>query len=146
MIIKNFVHFVSPGTFVAEETVKPIDAWDVDEALSMARTVTERHNATPFGFFFTTRTRADEDLDSKESAKSGMYFLGGEVRTVDDVRKAALPEERVLLSNMEGNGWSRIITNRNSWKWSQPLRDEDTVLPWPPREPATAEHSPTGGK
>ena len=31
---------------------------------------------------------------------------------------------------MECNGYARIIVNTNSWKVTQPLRDDDVVLDW----------------
>ena len=129
---KHFVTFLSPGTFVAEDRTLPIDAWDVDAAKKMADDVTERYGATPYGFRFTTRSRDEDDFDSKETARSGVYYLGGRVETVDDVRKRADPEERILLSNMEGNGWKKIIVNDNSWRWTQPLQNTDTVLDYTP--------------
>ena len=75
---KHFVVFYSPGTFVAESNEKPIDAWDVAQAMEMGRTILQRHNATPYGFRFITRGRNDEDLDSKQIASSPLYYLGGE--------------------------------------------------------------------
>lgn len=126
----HFVTFQSPGTFVHEETTKPIDSWDVEKASQMAKEIAERYNAKPFCFYFTTRERADSDLDSHQVAESGRYFLGGEIETVDQVRARANPEEAILLSNMECNHWARIVTNRNSWRITQPLNDNDTVLEW----------------
>lgn len=125
---KHFVTFYSPGTFVAEETTKPIDAWDVEAAVKMARRITERYNAIPYGFRFTTRGRNDDELDSKVTAKSGMYYIGGKVETVDEIEARNDPEERILLSNMRCNGWDRGVVNTNSWRWTQPLMENDTVL------------------
>ncbi len=113
-----------------EETTKPIDTWDVERAKQMARSITERHGATPFAFQFITRERGDADLDSKETARSQRYYLGGKVETVEDVKRRADPSERILLANMVGNGWGRIITNTNSWRVTQPLEDGDVVLDW----------------
>lgn len=127
----HFVIFYSPGTFVAETTEKPIDSWDIDKAKEMAKVITERHGATPYGFSFTTRSRGDEDLDSHVSARSPMYYLGGKIETVDEVRARATDKDRILLANMEGNGYDRIITNNNSWQWSQPLDKDHVVLDWP---------------
>ena len=125
---KHFVTFFSPGTFVAEETENPIDSWDVATAVAMSKAVKERYNATPYGFQFITRERKDDELDSKVTKRSGMYYLGGKVETVEDVAKRADPKESILLSNMRGNGWDRIVTNDNSWRWTQPLEKGDTVL------------------
>ena len=124
----HFVTFLSPGTFVNEETTKSIDSWDVETATEMARAITERHNSKPFAFYFSTRERGENDLESHEAKRSGRYYLGGEIETIDDVRARNNPDERILLSNMECNGWDRIITNRNSWKITQPLEADDTVL------------------
>lgn len=137
-MVQHSVVFLSPGTFVAESTQSPIESWDVERAQDMAAEIVERYNARPYGFYFVTRGRGADDLDSREIERSGTYFLGGKVRTVDDVRAANKPDERTLLSNMECNGYSRIIDNRNSWRWTQPLRDEDVVLPppaWAGQEP-----------
>ena len=58
-----------------ESTEKEIDSWDVKKAMEMARSIKERHGATPYGFRFSTRERRDDELDSKTVAHSGMYFL-----------------------------------------------------------------------
>lgn len=127
---RHFVNFYSPGMVVAESTSKPIDAWDVETATAMARDLKERHGATPYGFRFTTRARSDDDIDSKEVKRSGMYYLGGKVETLDELKARATSAEHILVSNMEINGWDRIITNDNSWTWTQPLEEGDVVLEW----------------
>jgi hypothetical protein len=133
---QHFVTFFSPGTFVAEMSTKPIEAWDTDAAVAMAHEITERHGATPYGFRFITRGRSDAELDSKEIARSPMYYLGGRVETLAEVEARNDPGERILLSNMRGNGYDRIIVNDNSWRWTQPLNPEDVVLPFQPTRPA----------
>ena len=130
---QHFVTFYSPGTFVSEETTKPIDAWDVEKAKALTRTITERYSATPYGFQFTTRSRTDEELDSRVVARSPMYWLGGKVETLEELKaRATSADDRILVENMESNGWDRIITNTNSWRWTQPLRPDDVVLEWQP--------------
>ena len=125
---KHFVEFLSPGTFVSESTTKPIDAWDVETAVIMASDIMERHNARPYGFRFLTRTRDDADLDSKVSATSGIYYLGGDIFTREQVEARNLPGEEILRSNMRANDIAKIVINTNSWKFTAPLRDGDTVL------------------
>ena len=127
---KHFVTFYSPGTFVAETSEKPIDSWDVEKAKEMVRGIKERYNATPYGFRFSTRERKDNELDSKVVETSAMYYLGGKVETLDEVKKRATNKDSILISNMECNGYDRIITNGNSWKWTQPLEKDDVVLEW----------------
>lgn len=125
---KHFVIFMSPGTFVSERTEKPIDSWNVDLAVSMAKDIKERHGAKPYGFYFTTRGRSDDELDSKVVKTSGMYYLGGTVETIKEVFDRNDPKERILRSNMENNGIKKVITNNNSWRITLPLKEEDVVL------------------
>lgn len=132
---QHFVTFSSPGTFVHEETTKPIPSWDVERATEMAREIIERHNATPFAFTFTTRRRDDNELDSREVARSGRYYLGGEVLTLNDIKARNNPDDRILIQNMECNGWDRVVENRNSWRITQPLEADDTVLDFTPANP-----------
>lgn len=139
---KHFVTFYSPGTFVAEDDTMPIDGWDVEKAVEMARSITQRYNATPYGFQFTTRARNDEELDSKIVQKSPMYYLGGKVETLEEVEARNDPDERTLLANMRGNGYDRIIVNTNSWKWTQPLHDDDIVLDFEPSAPPPTNKEP----
>lgn len=124
----HFVTFFSPGTFVAETTEKPIASWDTDIAREMAKGIKERHGARPYGFQFTTRSRGPADLDSRVTAESCFYFLGGKVETLAEVKARATDADRILISNMECNGYDRIITNNNSYRWTQPLKATDVVL------------------
>lgn len=131
---KHFVTFYSPGTFVHETTTKPIEAWDVELAKTMALDVVERYEATPFGFQFTTRSRGDDDLDSKVTAQSPMYFLGGRLETLAEVEARNDPKEDTLRLNMRSNGYDKIITNDNSWRSVTPFKDGDVLLDFtPPR-------------
>jgi len=141
IIAKHFVTFYSPGTFVAETTEKPIDAWDIKQATEMARSVLERYNAAPYGFRFSTRSRGPEDLDSRVTATSPFYWLGGTVETQADVEARATDKERILLSNMRSAGPdAKIITNTNSWRWTSLLGETDVVLDFTPA-PATTSTS-----
>lgn len=125
---KHQVIFVSPGTFVSETTTKEIDSWDVEKAKEMARTISERHGAKPFGFMFETWT-----YDQILLEKSPMYYLGGFVRTYETVLLMNLPEENILRDNMRYNGIKRVITNTNSYKSVLPLNDDDIVIEdWEP--------------
>jgi hypothetical protein len=126
----HFVEFLSPGTFVSESTQKEIDSWDVEQAKEMARSIKERHNATPYGFRFITRERGDNDLNSKITETSGTYFLGGVVRHIDFVILENKPDEQTLIWNMKMNKIDRVITNTNSWKTTMEFRDNDVLLDW----------------
>ena len=125
---KHFVIFLSPGTFVAEQTEKPLDSWDVDEAVKMARKIKERYNARPYGFQFSTRERGVNDLDSKVTKRSGTYFLGGKVETLAEIEARNDPKEEILRSNMRGNRWHKVVTNTNSFRVTLPLEKDDHIL------------------
>ena len=60
-----------------------------------------------------------------------MYYLGGKVETLAEVKARATKDDSILIANMECNHYDRIITNTNSWKVTQPLNPKDVVLDWP---------------
>lgn len=124
----HFVEFYSPGTLVAETNVEPIDSWDVEEAMRRARSINQRHGAKPYGFRFFTKERGPHDLDSRETVRSGTYYLGGVIETVEQIEAKGDPSNKILLSNMRGNGWHCVITNTNSYRWTQPFQDGDVLL------------------
>ena len=132
-MVRHFVEFLSPGTFVSESTVKPIYSWDVEKAKRMARQVTERYGATPYGFRFITRERREEELDSKVTKTSGTYYLGGVIQTLEEIKERHDPKDSILIANMESNHWDRVIVNTNSWKVTQPFTEKDTLLTFKPQ-------------
>ena len=123
---KHFVTFYSPGSFVAEQTTQPIDAWDNATALALASNLVERHGARPYGFRFTTRTRGDADLDSKVAATSPMHYFNAKIETMAEVE--AREPGSILAKNMRCNGWSHIVTTLSGYRWSAPLKQDDVVL------------------
>jgi hypothetical protein len=125
---QHFVTFYSPGTFVAETTEKPIDAWDVDAAVRMAAKVKERYGATPYGFQFSTRTRGPKDLDSREVKRSPMHYINCKVETLAQIKRRGNPKDRILIENMEGNKWDRVVTSIKGWAWTAPLNKDDVVI------------------
>lgn len=129
---KHFVVFYSPGTFFDEQTERPVDKWDVEKATTLAHDISECHGATPFGFQFVTRGRTDKDLDSKVIKRSAMYHLGGKIMSLSQVKKE-MPDQKILIGNMENNGWNKIIININSWKHTCVFGDKDTLLDFTPK-------------
>ena len=128
MLKKNYVVFMSAGTMVAEDTTKEIDTWDINVALKMSKEITERHNSHPYGFYFMTRGRNDNDLDSKVISKSGMYYINGIVETLAEIKAKHNPKDAILISNMECNGWNKVVRTCNPYSWTQPLREDDVVV------------------
>lgn len=96
--------------------------------MELARGITERHGAKPYGFQFSTRGRSDKELDSKVIKSSGTYYLGGKIETRDEVFARNDPKEGILRSNMDCNGIDKIIVNDNSWRFMGEFKDDDTLL------------------
>jgi len=126
---------------MAESSVRPIESWSPETAAAMSRTITERHGAIPYGFRFETRVVADPipdgeggtlEVEPKTVESSGMYYLGGVVETIADVEARHDPKESILLSNMQCNGYDRVITTTNGYRWTQPFEPGDHVV-----DPAT---------
>lgn len=128
MLTKHFVEFFSPGTFVAETSIRPIESWDIATALKMACDINERYNATPYGFRFLTKSRGDDDLDSREVARSSMHYFGVRVLTRADIEARNDPKDTILLDNMRCNKWDRVVETTNGYKATLPLQDGDIVL------------------
>jgi hypothetical protein len=125
---KHFVKFFSPGTIVAETTDKEIKEWDTNEALRMSKDIKERYGARPYGFYFYTKERKENELDSKITKKSGIFYIGGIIKTLEEVKNENLESNRILISNMEINGYDRIIEVNSSYSWTMPFRKDDTLL------------------
>jgi len=125
---KHFVTFYSPGTMVAESTVKEISSWDIGIAVAMSKDIEERHGARPYGFFFTTKKRGFRDFESKEIARSGMYYVNCRVDTLEEIEKAHIPSESILLQNMQTNGWDKVVSTKSGWAWSHQFHEGDTLL------------------
>ncbi|KQY96411.1 DUF551 domain-containing protein [Brevundimonas sp. Root1423] len=106
VVQQHFVLFLSPGTFVAEATEKPVPSWDVATAVAMADSITERHGATPYGFRFITRGRAADELDSRQIA--GNHSLGA--GALAEALMPFLASHQALVSPAEQVGWRDIAT------------------------------------
>lgn len=123
---QHFVTFESPGIFFNEETTKPIDSWDIEKAKEMAKDIVERYNQTPYAFQFTTRERGENELDSRETKRSGRYFLGGTVYSLAEMKAKNDKSFDILISNMECNNWGFVIkTPKGNW---QPFTNEDSLI------------------
>lgn len=135
-IEKHYVQFLSPGTFVSEETTLPIDNWDTHLAAKMVKDIKERHGAKPYGFRFKTYLEVESieasgekfEVEPKEKKRSGIYFLTGKIRTAAEVLAGTDPSEHILRSNVEGNGYKAIIENNNSYRITVPFNEEDILL------------------
>jgi hypothetical protein len=125
---QHFVTFLSPGTFMAELDTKPIESWDVKKAQAMSKKIKQRYGATPYAFYFTTRSRGPKDLDSKIVKESPTYWLHAKVETYEEVCARNDPNEKVLRDNMRINKYDKVVTNLEGYRWTQPLGKDDVVL------------------
>jgi len=57
-----------------------------------------------------------------------MFYLGGKILTLQDIKNRNNPNDSILISNMEINKWYCVVENNNSWKTIQPLREDDIIL------------------
>lgn len=131
-MIKHFITFYSPGTFFSETTQKEIDNWSIDKAKELAYTM----YPIPYGFRFSTveKTGSGWNVITTIKAKSAMYFLGGQIKTLADIEAENDPKNKILISNMKGNGWDKVVVNTNSWKVTQPFEKDDLVVNFTPSE------------
>lgn len=134
---KHFVEFFSPGTFVSESSQLPIDDWDIKKAIELSKEITERYNATPYGFVFRTYRVSDPiddgqggtlTIEKKELKKSGLYYITGKVLTYDQLSVSKSKDIEILVSNMRCNLWPAVVENTNSWRFTGQFDENDCVV------------------
>lgn len=130
---QHFVQFFSPGTLVSETSTLPIDKRDTHLAADMARTITERHGAKPYGFQFITKIVAEPvpdgeggtlDVTPKEVERSGTHYITGELTLYDEVPLC----EDTLRSNMRRNRHPIYIENNNSYRFTISFEESDCIV------------------
>lgn len=133
---KRYVTFYSPGTLFSETSEIEIPTGASLKAIvAKAKTVKERHGATPYGFSLKVveegvikRGKETYRKEPKELSQSGMHFLTGRVMTIKDIPDD--DEHRILLNNMKGNGWNAVVENTNSYRSTLPFEKDDVVVDW----------------
>lgn len=127
MVKKHFVKFFSPGSFVDEVSVYEIEDWDTKKAILISKKVNERYNSKPFAFIFITKENDGTTLDSRTTAKSGLYYLNGEIKTLQNIIDENNNENRILISNMKNNGWKKVIITNTPWKKVSIFDDNEDI-------------------
>jgi len=130
---QNFVRFLSPGTFFDESTEKPIETWDVKTAVKMARDITERYGAKPYGFVFAEVIVSDP-VDDGEGGKlevkpktvrtSGTHFIDGVLIRFEEVPA----KDSILASNMRGNGYPLVCETTNGYRHTGVFEADDCIV------------------
>lgn len=122
---QEYVIFLSPGTFVDEVSERPIATRDTREAVTMAKGISERYGARPYGFYFETRLEAGkvrdtegEEFETKPriTNKTGIYYIQGRIRTREDVEREGKLDERILASKMHNEGWEIVCETINGYR------------------------------
>jgi hypothetical protein len=120
----TFVEILYPGSFMPEESVHKVKERDPE------RIAKSYPKAFCFEFYDVVQNRITVDgeeqtVSGKRKNKSGRYYPGATVFTTEDLKK--LPEDfSILISNMECNGWTRVVrTRRGNF---QPLEKGDHIL------------------
>jgi hypothetical protein len=123
-VTHTFVEVLYPGVFYPEESVYKVKTRDPQAIADKCPT------AFCFEFYDQTRKQVKVDgehqtVSGKPKNKSGRYYPGATVMTVEDVKR--LPgDHSILVSNMEGNNWPRVVkTRRGNF---QPFKKGDHIL------------------
>jgi len=100
----TYVTYDLPGLVAPEQYACTVEDRDPYRAADDAP-----RGAYAFTFHDIVNTEVDgETLRSQPRNRSGRYFIGGTIRTVDEV--AAMPgDHKILVENMRSNGWDWVI-------------------------------------
>lgn len=117
----HYLTYFYPGSFFSEEESKEIPKRNVASAIKGASP-----GAFAFQFYDRTKIVVDgETLWGPVKNKSPKHYIGGRVYTLSEV-EATFPTEKILISNMRGNGYKRVIkTRRGNF---QPLGEHDVLV------------------
>lgn len=128
MLKKRFVKFYWPGFFIAEESeeneLSSTKFGDYNDDVNEALCYLSEYKTKPYGFRIYTRGRKDEEFDSRILDNSGMYYINGIVKTLEEV-KLDPDATTILISNMISNKWDRVA---KIGRWFQPFFEDDHVI------------------
>ena len=116
--VVTFVEFLFPGSVIPEKEVRQVENRDIPEV---------PEGAFVYSFFDLNRTVVGkEEFWGSRNNHSGKVYPNAQILTVQDV-KDQIPNSDILVANMEGNGWDRVVrTRRGNF---QPFNEGDSVTP-----------------
>lgn len=118
---KHYVTFLYPGILFPEESTYEVETRDPAK-LDIPK------GAYAFTFHDQEVTTFEgETLTGKPKNHSARYYIADNacVYTLEEV-KNLFPDKRILISNMEGNGYKRVIRcNKGNF---QPFEDDDVLI------------------
>ena len=120
---KTYIEFLYPGSFFSESSTQEVKTRDVSK-------VKVPKNAFGFKFFDILSVVVDTDgkkvkLTSERINVSPKHYYGGKLYTVAELKRE-FPNERILISNIEGNGYPKAIRCRTG-NW-QPFEKTDVFV------------------
>lgn len=115
---KHYVEFLFPGIIVSESEVHEIKNRDVK--------IKPPKGAYAYQYFDREEAMINgEKLTGERKNQSGTYYIGGVVKTCDDIQ-TEMPDS-ILAHNMKFNKIKRVvITTRGQ---AMELHDDDVVVP-----------------
>ena len=126
-IKQHFVTFKSPGMATAEHTTKEITPGTRSRPLRWPTTYWNATAPSPTASTSPPGPAPPQELDSKNIAKSGTYFMGGKIQTLQEVM-ANPTGNKTLIENMKGNHWDQVVTVTKGHQWTSPILKDDAVL------------------
>ncbi|MEK7631382.1 MAG: hypothetical protein AAB445_00740 [Patescibacteria group bacterium] len=114
LVRKTYIEFLYPGVFLNESSTQEIKTRDVSR-------VKVPKNAYCFKFFdilsLAVKTEGEEVLLTSERINvSPRHYYGGKLYTIAELKRE-FPNERVLIGNIEGNGYKQAIRCRTgNWQ------------------------------
>lgn len=116
-MLVHYVRFLYPGILVSESSDRKIKSRKEEIKLPKG--------AFAYQFFDREETeKGGETLMGKDKKHSGFYYKGREM-TLAQVKKE-MPDKDILISNMECNGYERIVMTK--FGQAMPLNKEDVVI------------------
>lgn len=122
-MLRHYVEFFYPGSFVAETEVEEVKSKD-------ATKIQVPDGSYGFRFFDRQEITAEnekhepETLYGKPKNYSGVFYFG-RIMTLDDVKRE-MPDATILIGNMETNKWDKVVKTRCGN--FQTFKEEDTIL------------------
>jgi hypothetical protein len=131
------VSFFSPGTFFSETSHKDFQELDLKKICAVAKTMKERHNASPYGFVWEYR-ELPTDLPQIEGYKlevtpkvieksTGIIYITGEIIYSKDLISE---RDRILKFNLERNYDGVGVINKNSYIFHAGFNEGDMIIGW----------------
>jgi len=119
---KTYIEFLYSGSFMSESSTQEINTRDVSK-------VKVPKDAFCFSFFDILSVVVETDrrkvqLTSERINVSPKHYYGGKLYTAAEFKRA-FPSERILINNIKGNNYKKIIKCRTG-NW-QPF-EETAVL------------------